>query len=123
MPCAQGRIAIAGAALDVDAGESAVVVISAPVSVLIDFWAPRGPPCRVAGPIVQKVAAGLARKAFIPRVDVDRQPTLAAEFGVRAIPTFLMIQGREVVKQHPGLAEPRNHQTLVVPRNEEARLS
>jgi thioredoxin len=92
--------------LDVDAGELAAIVISARVPVLIDFWAPWCPPCRVAGPIVKKVAADLKGKALVLKVDVDQQPALAAEFGVRAIPTFVVIRDREVVKQHPGLAMP-----------------
>ena len=92
--------------LDVNPGELAAVVISARVPVLIDFWAPWCPPCRVAGPIVKKVAADLKGKALVLKVDVDQQPALAAEFGVRAIPTFIVIRDREVVKQHPGLAMP-----------------
>jgi thioredoxin 2 len=94
------------APLDVDADELAAVVISARVPVLVDFWAPWCPPCRVAGPIVKKVANDLRGKALVLKVDTDRQPALAAQFGVRAIPTFVVIRDRKVVRQHPGLAMP-----------------
>ena len=92
--------------LDVDAGGLVAVVTSAGVPVLIDFWAAWCPPCRVAGPIMKKVAADLAGKALVLKVDVDRQAALAAEFEVRALPTFVVIRNRQVVKQHPGLAMP-----------------
>jgi thioredoxin 2 len=94
------------APLDVDAVALAAIVISARVPVLIDFWAPWCPPCRVAAPIAKKVAADLAGKALVLKVNIEQQPALAAEFGVRAIPTFIVIRDREVVKQHPGLAMP-----------------
>jgi thioredoxin 2 len=92
--------------LDVDANELAALVISARVPVLIDFWAPWCPPCRLAGPIVKKVAENLKGKALVLKVDTEQQPALAAEFGIRAIPTFVVIRDRKVVRQHPGLAMP-----------------
>lgn len=95
-----------GVPLDVDADELAAIVISARVPVLLDFWAPWCPPCRLAGPIVKKVAADLKGKALVLKVDTDRQPALATELGVRAIPTFVVIRDRKIVKQQSGLATP-----------------
>lgn len=105
-PACTAELAPLAEPLDVDAGGLVAVVTSAGVPVLIDFWAPWCPPCRVAGPIIRKVAADLAGKALVLKVDVDQQPALAAEFGVRALPTFIVIRNRQVVKQHPGLAMP-----------------
>jgi thioredoxin 2 len=105
-PTCGATLAPLAAPLDVDAGELAAVVISARVPLLVDFWAPWCPPCRLAGPIVKKVAADLKGKALVLKVDTDRQPALAVELGVRAIPTFVVIRDRKIVRQHAGLAMP-----------------
>ena len=87
-PKCQAELAPLAVPLDVDMRDLVAVVLSARVPVLIDFWAPWCPPCRLAGPIVKKVAADMAGKAIVLKVDTEREPELAAEFGVKAIPTF-----------------------------------
>jgi len=52
------------------------------------------------------LTGGLVEEELFVLGNIPRQPALAAEFGVRAIPTFIVIRDREVVKQHPGLAMP-----------------
>jgi thioredoxin 2 len=104
--------------VDVDAGELVAVVMSAGVPVLIDFWAPWCPPCRVAGPIMKKVAADLAGKAVVLKVDVDKQVALAAEFEVRSIPTFVVLRNRQVVMHHPGLAMPGTIKRWLAPKTQ-----
>ena len=61
----------------------------------------------------------LSGKALVLKVDVDQQPALAAEFAVRAIPTFVVIRDREVVKHHPGLAMPGTIKRWLATRYEE----
>jgi thioredoxin 2 len=102
----QAALGPLAAPVDVDANELAAVVSSARVPVLVDFWAPWCPPCRLAGPIVKKVAADLKGNAIVLKVDIDRHPALAAELAVRAIPTFFVIRNQKIVKQEQGLATP-----------------
>lgn len=63
---------------------------------LADFWAPWCGPCRMVGPAVEKIAADLAGKLKLVKVNTDEQPELGARFGVQSIPTLILFDaGRE----------------------------
>ncbi len=80
-------------------------------TVLVDFWAPWCGPCKMQGPILDKVAEQIGDKAVIAKVNVDEAAPLAAEYGVRSIPTLILFKdGKKVqdfigVQQEPALIE------------------
>lgn len=70
---------------------------------LVDFWADWCAPCKVAAPEVTVVAADMAGRALVLKVDTDKHPQLAAEFGVQGIPNFVVLRGGLLVFQQPGV--------------------
>ncbi|OIR18839.1 thioredoxin-1 [mine drainage metagenome] len=78
-------------------------VSSAATPVLVDFWAPWCGPCKAIAPILEELAVELDGKLRIVKVNVDENDTLAAEFGIRAIPTMLLFKGGQVVEQFVGM--------------------
>ena len=73
--------------------------------VLVDFWAPWCGPCKMQGPILEKVAAAVGDKAIISKVNVDEAPELAAKYGIRSIPTLILLKDGESKQQFVGLQQ------------------
>ena len=71
---------------------------------LVDFWAEWCGPCRQITPIVEELATDYDGKALIAKVDVDENSELTARYGVRNIPTILILKDGEVVDKHVGFA-------------------
>ena len=72
------------------------LVRAAPVPVLVDFWAAWCGPCRMVEPELEKLARDRTGSVVIAKVDTDALPAVAGRFGIRSIPTMvLMRDGRE----------------------------
>ena len=65
--------------------------------VLLDFWASWCGPCRMIAPIIDQLSTELAGKIKVGKVDVDANNGLAATYGVRTIPTLLVIKDGEIM--------------------------
>ncbi len=70
---------------------------------LVDFWAEWCGPCRMIGPVIEELSKDYDGKALIAKVDVDTNPELSLRFGIRSIPTILILRDGEVVDQTVGV--------------------
>ncbi len=80
------------------------IVLASAVPVIVDFYADWCGPCRMLGPILDRVQAKHADTAKIVKVNVDEEPDLASHFNVSSIPHLVFINNGEVVGQATGLA-------------------
>jgi len=77
--------------------------------VLVDFWAEWCPPCRMLAPTFEKLAANYGNEVSFAKVNVDEVPEVAFQYGIRSIPTLLLLRGGEVVEEIVGA---RSYQDL-----------
>ena len=77
-------------------------VVEAEGPVLVDFWAEWCAPCRMIGPSVEALAGIYAGRVKVGKLNVDDNPGVAQAYGIRSIPTLLVLHKGKVVDQQIG---------------------
>ena len=92
------------ATVKVDKGNFQSDVLDAKEPVVVDFWAEWCGPCKMIGPSLEEISNELGGKVKIAKVNIDENPELAAQFGVRSIPTLMVFKDGQVADTKVGAA-------------------
>ena len=82
--------------------ETEVIAASMTQPVLVDFWAPWCGPCKVIGPLLEKLELAYAGRFKLVKIDSDQQQQLSAAFGVKSIPTVILLMNGQPVDGFTG---------------------
>lgn len=99
--CAQCHTALPWMA-EADTATFDAVADSTRIAVLVDLWAPWCGPCRMVSPALERLARANAGRVKLVKVNVDEAPAISERFGVRGIPTLLVLRRGSVVARQTG---------------------
>ncbi len=91
-------------------------VLNAKTPVLVDFWAPWCGPCRQLSPIIDEIAKEFAEKIEVYKCNVDDNPEIPSQFGVRGIPSLMIFKDGKLIDSKVG-ALPRASLTEWITKN------
>ncbi|HTI21044.1 thioredoxin [Kutzneria chonburiensis] len=81
-------------------------VLKSDKPVLVDFWATWCGPCKMVAPVLEEIAGEHADKLTVAKLDIDANPDIARKYQIMSVPTMMLFQGGEPVKQIVG-AKPK----------------
>ena len=79
-------------------------VLKSPVPVVVDFWAEWCGPCKMIAPVLDELADEFEGRVKIGKLNIENDQSIAVEYRVSGIPTFLVFKDGQVVSQQVGIA-------------------
>ena len=88
-------------------------VMGSSIPVFVDFWAEWCGPCRMVGPVVDELSGEYEGKVKFVKVNVDKAGEIASKYNVFSIPTMILFNKGEIVKQQVGAASKDSLQKII----------
>jgi thioredoxin 1 len=92
-----------GNTIDVTDADFQSVVLDSDVPVLVDFWAPWCGPCKMAAPVLDKLASEYGDQVKICKINIDEERQVAGQLGVMSIPTMFLFKDGQLADQVRGV--------------------
>ncbi|NLW30117.1 MAG: thioredoxin [Fibrobacter sp.] len=78
-------------------------VLNSEIPVLVDFWAPWCGPCRMVGPIIDRIGEKMKNKVKVFKLNVDENPSTAGSYGITGIPTVIIFKNGQIEREFVGV--------------------
>ncbi|MFL5260768.1 MAG: thioredoxin [Hyphomicrobiales bacterium] len=79
-------------------------VLKSEKPVVVDFWAEWCGPCKAIGPALEEIATALGEKIKVVKLNIDENPRVPSQYGIRGIPTLMVFKGGQVAATKVGAA-------------------
>lgn len=95
-------------------------LVSSDIPTLVDFSAEWCGPCRMLAPVLKQVKSSMGERVRILKIDVDRNPKLAAHFRVQSVPTLMIFQNGEMRWRQSGVMNAKQLEHAIESARQEA---
>jgi thioredoxin 2 len=89
------------------------IVVNSDIPVIVDFWAPWCGPCKMMGPVFEKIATKYPLKTLFTKVNTENEQQLGSRFGIRSIPTLIVFKNGKEVQRVSGALDESSLTSLV----------